>query len=196
VNERWPFVPPSGTLRASIFCHLIGAVARLWSFSEQCLYAEIETIMLQLDGPGPPYQQVCRGFRNEILSRPLAPGERVVSTRALADPLKPSRNTEVSAHEQLHAEGYLEAGVGAAGTIVAPLPTTGRSLHCHYSELSHPQQHAFTRSVARLAIMGQMVLGATSTVTKSLGLPALVWELAPPCIRYHFRPGGAAFGGA
>jgi GntR family transcriptional regulator / MocR family aminotransferase len=75
--------------------------------------------VLQLDGTGPLYQQIYRGFRNEILSRALAPGERVPSTRALSNLLKVSRNTAVSAYEQLLAEGYLETRIGAAGTVVA-----------------------------------------------------------------------------
>ena len=77
--------------------------------------------MLQLDGMGPLYRQIYRAFRNDILTRALAPGERVPSTRALADLLKISRNTAVLAYEQLTAEGYLETRVGAAGTVVAPV---------------------------------------------------------------------------
>jgi GntR family transcriptional regulator / MocR family aminotransferase len=148
--------------------------------------------VLRLDGIGPLYQQVCRAFRNEILSRALAPGERVPSTRALASFLRISRNTAVSAYEQLLAEGYLETRIGAAGTIVPPL-LTGLSHHTDSSELSDSQQRAFSRSDARLAIMGERVLGAGRAITKSLGLSRLSWELTPPRIRYDFRPGRAAF---
>src|SRR5687767_4925100 len=77
--------------------------------------------MLQLDGTGPLHQQVYRAFRDAILGGKLAPGERVPSTRALAELLKVSRNTAVSAYEQLLAEGFLETRVGAAGTVVAPV---------------------------------------------------------------------------
>ena len=78
------------------------------------------SIVLQLDGTGPLYRQICRAFRDEILARNLAPDERVPSTRALADLLKVSRNTAVMSYEQLIAEGYLEARIGAAGTVVTP----------------------------------------------------------------------------
>src|SRR5215467_14259812 len=77
------------------------------------------SIVLELDGSGPLYLQVYRAFRNEILSRTLAPGERVPSTRGLADLLKVSRNTAIAAYEQLLSEGYLETRLGAAGTVVA-----------------------------------------------------------------------------
>lgn len=138
--------------------------------------------MLQLDGTGPLYQQIFRAFRNEILSRALAPGERVPSTRALADLLKVSRNTAVSAYEQLLAEGYLETRIGAAGTVVAPMVTP-----------PEPQQRAFARTDAQLGTAGERLLGAERAVAKSLGLRTLSWELTPPRIRYDFRPGRAAF---
>ena len=110
--------------------------------------------MLHLDEAGPLYLQIYRAFRNEILSRTLTPGERVPSTRALADLLKVSRNTAVLAYEQLLAEGYLETRVGAAGTVVAPvLPPD--SLCPHFSESLDRQRHTVSRSHARLAIAGE-----------------------------------------
>ena len=80
---------------------------------------EIGSIVLELDGTGALYQQIYRALRRDILSRALTPGERVPSTRALASLLKVSRNTAVSAYEQLLSEGYLETRLGAAGTVVA-----------------------------------------------------------------------------
>src|SRR5215510_9112534 len=101
--------------------------------------------MLQLDGTGPLHQQIYRAFRNEILSGRLAPGERVPSTRALADLLKVSRNTAVLAYEQLFAEGYLETRVGASGTVVASvLPTD--SIYSHSSKSLDRQRHTLNRS--------------------------------------------------
>lgn len=81
--------------------------------------------MLQLDGTGPLYHQVYRAFRGDILGGTLLPGERVPSTRALADLLKISRNTAVLAYEQLLAEGYFEARLGAAGTVVSSVLPPG-----------------------------------------------------------------------
>src|SRR6516164_3304040 len=108
--------PASSALEAD---RCAGRAILLWLFC-----AEIRSIVLHLDGTGPLYQQTYRTFRNEILSRTLAPGERVPSTRSLAGLLKVSRNTAVSAYEQLLAEGYLETRIGAAGTVVAPLVTS------------------------------------------------------------------------
>src|SRR3712207_4637405 len=110
--------------------------------------------MLHLDGSGPLYQQICRAVRREILNRSLAPGERVPSTRALADLLKVSRNTVVMAYEQLLAEGYLEARIGAAGTVVSSaLPAD--SLGASVSKPSGLQQPGAGRAPVRLAIAGE-----------------------------------------
>src|SRR5262245_10122749 len=150
------------------------------------------SIMLQLDGTGLLHQQIYRAFRNEILSGGLAPGERVPSTRALADLLKVSRNTALLAYEQLLAEGYLETRVGASGTVVAPvLPPD--SVYSHSSESLDRQRHTLNRSDAKLAIVGDRILRAARATTDSLGLPSLTWELTPPHLRYDFRPGRAAF---
>jgi GntR family transcriptional regulator / MocR family aminotransferase len=163
-----------------------------WSFACLEFLCLNGSIVLQLDGIGPLYRQIYRGFRNEILTRTLAPGERVPSTRALADLLKVSRNTAVSAYEQLLAEGYLETRVGAAGTVVAPVvPPDSR--YSSSSESRDRQKRTLSRRDARLAIAGGRILKAARATTRSLGLPSLTWELTPPRIRYDFRPGRAAF---
>src|SRR5205814_2750513 len=128
-----------------------------WSFAcLQFLYLN-RSIVLQLDGMGPLYRQIYRAFRNDILTGALPPGERVPSTRALADLLKVSRNTAVSAYEQLLAEGYLETRLGAAGTVVAPvLPPEGLALR----PPAPPglQRRPSRRAGARLAIAGERIL--------------------------------------
>jgi len=148
--------------------------------------------VLQLDGTGPLYHQVYRAFRDEILNRNLVPGERVPSTRELSGLLKISRNTAVSAYEQLLAEGYLETRLGAAGTVVAAvLPP--ESPHFSSSNPSAQQRHTVRRTGVRLALAGQRILSAARKVAASLELSTLTWEPAPPRIRYDFRPGRAAF---
>jgi len=66
----------------------------------------------------PIYQQLYDWFRRAITGGQLRPGQRVPSTRNLAAELKTSRMPVLGAFEQLLAEGYLEAFVGA-GTYVA-----------------------------------------------------------------------------
>jgi GntR family transcriptional regulator / MocR family aminotransferase len=69
-------------------------------------------------GPMPLHRQLYEGLREAILTRRLAPGMRLPSTRTLASELGLSRYTVVDAFRQLCAEGYLEGHVGA-GTCVA-----------------------------------------------------------------------------
>jgi GntR family transcriptional regulator/MocR family aminotransferase len=57
--------------------------------------------------------------RSAILEGRLRRGARLPSTRELAKQYRVSRGTTVAVFEQLRAEGYLESGVGGAGTSVS-----------------------------------------------------------------------------
>jgi GntR family transcriptional regulator/MocR family aminotransferase len=145
----------------------------------------------RLDHEGPLHGQVYRAIRNDILARTLAPGERVPPTRTLAEHLRVSRNTVVRAYEQLLAEGYLEARIGAAGTVVASaLPQDSFGPSVSKTRASRQPRPA---AEARLAVAGERILRGARASSESLGLPALTWELTPPRIAYDFRPGRAAF---
>jgi GntR family transcriptional regulator/MocR family aminotransferase len=144
-------------------------------------------VLLEPDGDGPLYQQIYRAIRDGILAGTLAPGERVPSTRALMEQLRVSRNTVVMAYEQLLAEGYLDARVGAAGTVVAStLPQDAFGLST--SKTARPPV-----ARPRLAVAGERIVKGARATSESLGIPALTWELNPPRIAYDFRPGRAAF---
>jgi GntR family transcriptional regulator/MocR family aminotransferase len=148
--------------------------------------------VLQLDGTGRLYQQLYRALRGEILSGRLASGERVPSTREIANLLSVSRNTAVIAYEQLLAEGYITARLGAAGTVVAPvLPPDGYLSRPAPAGESGPQARPQHR--ARIAAAGERFLRSARACSESLGLSSLTWELTPPHIRYDFRPGRASF---
>jgi len=66
----------------------------------------------------PMHRRLYESLRGAILSRGLAPGERLPSSRDLAVELGMSRNTVLSALNQLLAEGYVEATIGS-GTFVS-----------------------------------------------------------------------------
>src|SRR5688572_24063588 len=68
--------------------------------------------------------QVQEALRRAIRSGRLGSGERLPSTRQLADQLGVSRGLVVSAYEQLLAEGYVVSAVGS-GTRVADAVGTG-----------------------------------------------------------------------
>src|SRR5688572_23414414 len=80
-------------------------------------------LLISLDrGVGPLGPQIQDQLRAAIRDRRLGPGERLPSTRRLAEILGVSRGTVVEAYEQLLAEGYVESAVGS-GTRVAAMPT-------------------------------------------------------------------------
>ncbi|MCU0927546.1 MAG: PLP-dependent aminotransferase family protein [Hydrogenophaga sp.] len=92
----------------------------------------------------PLHRQLYEAMRRAMLDGKLGPGERLPSSRDLAQDLNLSRNTVVAAINQLSVEGYLASRVGS-GTYVndnvprvnasalarphargAPAPSTGR----------------------------------------------------------------------
>lgn len=69
----------------------------------------------------PLYRQIYQGLAAEIVGGAIRPGQRLPSTRDLAQALGVSRNTIMLAFEQLAAEGYLE-GLSGSGTYVSREP--------------------------------------------------------------------------
>ena len=74
--------------------------------------------LLDRSSATPLQRQLYLEVRKAILARRLVPGQRVPSTRALAEALGVSRTTTSLAYEQLASEGYL-AGTGGSGTYIA-----------------------------------------------------------------------------
>lgn len=66
----------------------------------------------------PLYRQIYDKLRTRILSGELEVGERLPSSRDLADELRVSRNVVLLAYEQLEAEGYTR-GRSGSGTYVS-----------------------------------------------------------------------------
>ena len=67
-------------------------------------------------------RQIYRALRDGILAGRLTGGLRLPSTRALAADLGVSRNTVVSAFDQLLAEGYIESRVGRGTRVSQTMP--------------------------------------------------------------------------
>ena len=98
-------------------------------------------------------KQLYNALRDAILSRQLEPGLRLPSSRDLADLLQVSRGTVVSAFEQLLAEGYLEARVGAGTFVSRRLPEVKEALP------SKPQADTHKREPSSQTVWLQTVLG-------------------------------------
>jgi GntR family transcriptional regulator / MocR family aminotransferase len=71
----------------------------------------------------PMYQQLSDWFRRAISSGQLRPGQRVPSTRSLADELGISRIPVLGAYEQLQSEGFLETFTGAGTCVARAIPS-------------------------------------------------------------------------
>jgi DNA-binding transcriptional MocR family regulator len=70
----------------------------------------------------PLHRQLYDGYREAILDGRLRPGQRLPSTRTLAQELRVSRIPVVTAFEQLVAEGYIHSRVGAGSFVSTSLP--------------------------------------------------------------------------
>src|SRR5580704_19507642 len=70
----------------------------------------------------PLYLQLYDWFRGAIITGQMRPGQRVPATRTLAAELKVSRIPVLNAYDQLLAEGYFEARVGAGTCVARSIP--------------------------------------------------------------------------
>ena len=68
------------------------------------------------------HRQIYFEIRGAILDGRLRPGTRLPASRTLAKDLAVSRNTVMSAFDQLNAEGYIAGKVGAGSFVPAHLP--------------------------------------------------------------------------
>jgi GntR family transcriptional regulator / MocR family aminotransferase len=82
----------------------------------------IPPIALDYRSQTPMYRQLYDWFRRAIIDSQMRPGHRVPSTRDLAAELKISRIPVLQAYEQLLAEGYFEAFVGAGTCVARSIP--------------------------------------------------------------------------
>lgn len=78
------------------------------------------TIQLNADGDKCLYEQIYEYIRQEIREGKLLAGERLPSTRSLAEYLQVARSTVEYAYDQLLSEGYIEARP-YRGYFVCPL---------------------------------------------------------------------------
>lgn len=104
----------------------------------------------------PLYTQLYERLRQAILAGQLASGLQLPSSRALATELGISRNTVITAFQQLLAEGYIEGKLGS-GTYVAPaLPDDLLHVRARAASMSAPHSKG-----ASLSQRG-MLLGSAS----------------------------------
>jgi GntR family transcriptional regulator/MocR family aminotransferase len=118
---------------------------------------------------GPMGQQLAQGLREAIAKGALKPGERLPSTRTLATSLGLARGTVTAAFEQLGAEGYLVAEVGAGTRVAASL---GEAMPAAPPDSAVAPQPAL-RNAARIAWLAAVGRSLTP-------LPQLPFSVAVP----------------
>ncbi len=124
---------------------------------------------LDLDGQGPLHAQLTRALKQAILGRRLRAGLRLPATRDLARQLGLSRNTVLSAYEQLSAEGFIEGRVGSGSFVaavpgLAPAPATAstraaRARLSRYAEAATAQSPHHPPGRRRLALRYSLEYG-------------------------------------
>ncbi len=124
-------------------------------------------IPLLTDDSLPLSRQIFTGLRNGIVSGTFRAGDRLPSTRALAEQLSVSRTVVVIAYEQLLAEGYVHGRTGS-GTFVSP----------HISHAPPPRGHTADLKLSRFG---------TAAVSAGARLPQA--SRARPRLRYDFAYG-------
>ena len=84
---------------------------------------------LQEDLDGTLHLRLFRCLRTAIVNGVLRPHSRLPASRDLAQEIHVSRNTVLSAYEQLQAEGYLEARTGRGTWVAERLPESYTTIH-------------------------------------------------------------------
>jgi GntR family transcriptional regulator/MocR family aminotransferase len=104
-------------------------------------------------------QQLYDQVRAVILAGGLAPGARLPSSRALAGELGCSRNTVVSAFDQLLSEGYLEGHAGSGTFVSRVLPEDLLGLPPADPSRSRRAEAAPSTAPPRLSARGRALVG-------------------------------------
>ena len=73
----------------------------------------------------PLHRQITRHVAAAIRRGIITPGERLPSTRALALALGVSRNTVITAYEELTARGLIDARTGGGAHVARPIESRG-----------------------------------------------------------------------
>lgn len=107
----------------------------------------LPAIAIDRSAAKPLYRQICDGYREAILERRLRGGQRLPSTRTLADELRISRVPVLNAFDQLIAEGYFESRMGSGTFVRSTLPDDASVVEGPARRTTVKRQG--TRSVAR-----------------------------------------------
>lgn len=157
----------------------------------------LESLILDTHSAEPLYRQLEQQLHEAIQKGWLHPGERLPSTRQLAQALSISRNTANAAYEQLGSEGYLQSRHGSGTRVADQLPE--QLLHSG-SDNKAPAQNQVRMPLSRIARDTQLaapwILNTPLQVARpfrphvpaSNAFPRKIWaRLNTQCIRRLHR---------
>ncbi|MFC4350664.1 PLP-dependent aminotransferase family protein [Fodinicurvata halophila] len=153
--------------------------------SRKASRASLISLPLERSPGAPPlHQQLYSQLRQAVLDGRLAADTRLPSSRLLAEETGCSRNTVLSAYEQLTAEGYIVGRVGAGSYVSRVLP---EDLQPHGSRGHAPAaalQDTGVETAAELGARAQAILARTGQ-QRSTGLSAFApFSVGAPDGRY------------
>ncbi|HEX8457034.1 MAG TPA: PLP-dependent aminotransferase family protein [Pyrinomonadaceae bacterium] len=129
-------------------------------------------IMLDGKSPLPLYRQIYEAIRDAILSGNLRPTAPLPASRVLSRQLGVSRMTVVNAYDQLFAEGYLEAKMGAGTFVAAHLPE--EFLQTSGFERREHQASSPARRKVRFSDYGRTLAENSDSILRHHGKSSLV----------------------
>lgn len=135
--------------------------------------AHLAAISIDTASAEPLYRQLYYAVREAILTGRLRPGQRLPATRSFAADLELSRNTVVSAFDQLLAEGYIEGRTGAGTFVSTTLPEellNARGTDTRNGGIAAKRRGPSKRGAYLASISGR---GSTRPAAFSPGLPEL-----------------------
>jgi DNA-binding transcriptional regulator YhcF (GntR family) len=91
-------------------------------------------------GAEPLSLQIVRQLQGAIASGRVVRGTRLASSRSLARTLAVSRNTVLTAYEELTARGLIRSRRGAGMYVVVPGPVSGFDLRSVMREAHYPSR--------------------------------------------------------
>jgi GntR family transcriptional regulator/MocR family aminotransferase len=120
------------------------------------------------------HRQLYDRLRDSVLAGALPPGTRLASTRTMAHELGVSRNTVMTAFNQLLAEGYLQGRTGSGTYVTRTLPDDAlRARRATPAVERAPRGRGVSGRGARLIATPVSVVRPAAPAAFRVGLPAV-----------------------
>lgn len=126
----------------------------------------------------PVYRQVSEALREAITSGRLKPGDRLPSTRELAEALSLSRLTVTRGFEELVAQGYIRTIVGSGAYVSETAPIPGRVKEENPINFAPPKEVKYSNYAKSLLRLDQTIF-ETEDVEPELNYGAPPMEHLP-----------------